>query len=606
MEALPDLMSYEEALDFLREKEAIGSPLTTAEWAQIPADVRRRAFFSATLTSARVAERMQGYIDEFLDQHKEDFGTDAEHFSAQGRSEFVIKMRELLEKEGFGKLLPDGTINPEINDNDLRDLRSARRLQLIFDTQVEQACSYGQWLEGQDPDVLDIFPAQRFIRVRPVLAPRAYHEEAIDTVRRKDDSKFWIGLNRDFGLPYGPWGFNSGCGVEDVDRDEAEELGVIKPDETPKPQTQHFNEKHQQSTAGLRPELKEWAKKQLEGVADFKGDMAVMLPLESKVDIEGQTDYAEQRSFAGFGDWFKRRKEKPEDEGKSDIVQKHIDHEIKALPKNATNAEKREAELIGEIKGLHAEMEDEYEKAFSQGGQAYADFLKKYEEKLTPYWEKLYKHNEQFLAKEGLLIPQKKRGTITVKLATLGQHYPIYGEEIEPPYGIKKAINLVSSIVNPRLLPDTLGLKLEHPDQCRPNFCIGLLTTHPFSSAADVIHELGHAIEFLKADFLERCAGFVYDRRIGNKELIRLKVDGFKVVLNNIEWALEDHWDDPYTGKIYLSPGNYKPDMSRESFVKIVDGVEVFANGLRRLMVSPAEFKRRDPKFYNFIISLIK
>ncbi len=284
MEALPDLMSYEEALDFLREKEAIGSPLTTAEWAQVPAEVRRRAFFSATLTSARVAEKMQGYIDDFLSQDRDINEDGEEYLSSQGRSEFVIKMRELLEKEGFGKVLPDGTIDPNINDNDLRDLRSARRLQLIFDTQVEQACSYGQWLEGQDPDVLDIFPAQRFIRVRPVLAPRAYHEEALDTVRRKDDSKFWIGLNRDFGLPYGPWGFNSGCGVEDVDRDEAEELGVIKPDETPKPQTQHFNEKHQQSTAGLRPELKDWAEEQLDGMADFQEDKAILKPLTDNVE----------------------------------------------------------------------------------------------------------------------------------------------------------------------------------------------------------------------------------------------------------------------------------------------------------------------------------
>ncbi len=39
-------------------------------------------------------------------------------------------------------------------------------------------------------------------------------------------------MNPDFGVPYGPWGFNSGMGVEDVDRLEAEQLGLIAPGET--------------------------------------------------------------------------------------------------------------------------------------------------------------------------------------------------------------------------------------------------------------------------------------------------------------------------------------------------------------------------------------
>ncbi len=81
-------------------------------------------------------------------------------------------------------------------------------------------------------DGLAAFPAQRFIRVRPVRVPRPYHAANEGAVRRKDDLDFWLSMNPDFGVPYGPWGFNSGMGVEDVDRIEAEQLGLIAPGET--------------------------------------------------------------------------------------------------------------------------------------------------------------------------------------------------------------------------------------------------------------------------------------------------------------------------------------------------------------------------------------
>ncbi len=630
MEALPDLMSYEEALDFLREKEAIGSPLTTAEWAQVPAEVRRRAFFSATLTSARVAEKMQGYIDEFLDQHKEDFGTDAEHFSAQGRSEFVIKMRELLEKEGFGKVLPDGTIDPEINDNDLRDLRSARRLQLIFDTHVEQACSYGQWLEGQDPDVLDIFPAQRFIRVRPVLAPRAYHEEALDTVRRKDDSKFWIGLNRDFGLPYGPWGFNSGCGVEDVDRDEAEELGVIKPDETPKPQTQHFNEKHQQSTAGLSDDVKLWAEKQLEGVATFKGDKAVMLPIENAANLP------EQKTLAGLSDWFKRRKKKPEDEPKKDIekeetkeqksdfVKEFIAKKLSELPPEATKAERRQTAIYAEIEAINEEGREEYQSLknkWIKAREKHKDsviphkdeveskaklekFMEDMNKRLSPIWDRLFKENEKFFIEQGLLIPKDERGACNVKWAEMIGGFPNLIDIMTPPSNMEKALKCVYSIVPKKLLPKNIGYNVTEL-LSRPYSCLGTISCHWLTRAVDMVHEIAHIIEKHNPNFLEICASFVYDRGMGEDLMLLYDGDEKDLIAGN-EWTLRDHWLDAYAGKIHINPKKYRPNMSKEDFVKEVSGVEVFACGLARLLTSPAEFERQDPGYYDFTISLLR
>lgn len=235
MDALLEPMPFWEALSYLEGKEAVASAMTTAEWQRMPVAVRVKSLFSATLASAKAAQEITDYLTGFVRGEKAVNDKGQEYYVYQGRAEFVANMRERMLEEGFGKVLHDGTLDPEIHDNDLRDLRGCRRLQLLFDTQTEQAASYAQWQEGQDPDVLDVYPCQRFVRVRPVHTPRPYHDDAIGEVRRKDDLAFWIGLNRDFGLPWGPWGFNSGCGVEDVDRDEAEALGVIKPTDKVRP-----------------------------------------------------------------------------------------------------------------------------------------------------------------------------------------------------------------------------------------------------------------------------------------------------------------------------------------------------------------------------------
>lgn len=243
-----DPIRFIEALEKLREREVLPSGFDSTVWRNVPVWIRERAFFSSRVESARVLQRMQDYLSDYLAEERaiESHGG----LRAQGRAEFVADMRELAIREGLGRIDPEtGEIDPVIRESDLTDIRSLARLELIFDTQTEAAQEYGYWQQGQDPDVLEVFPAQRFIRVRPVESPRRYHEEALGEVRRKDDLDFWLSLNRDFGVPWGPWGFNSGCGVEDVDRDEAVELGVMQEEDEVRPVEREFNEGLQ---AGVR------------------------------------------------------------------------------------------------------------------------------------------------------------------------------------------------------------------------------------------------------------------------------------------------------------------------------------------------------------------
>jgi hypothetical protein len=236
-------ITFAEAEAALGARHPVTSTLNSAQWGDVPEGLRTRALFSSEVENVRFLQRAHDMLGDFLSGARENTpGGSA--LKAGGRAQFVDLMAKFAEAEGMGPLDPRqaGTI---------KDVRSQRRLELIFDTNVQQAQDFGYWKQGQDPDILDAFPAQRFIRVRTVAAPRKYHEAAIGTVRLKSDRDFWISLNPDFGLPYGPWGFGSGCDVEDVDRDEAESLGLITPDATPQPVEKEFNDALEASTRGI-------------------------------------------------------------------------------------------------------------------------------------------------------------------------------------------------------------------------------------------------------------------------------------------------------------------------------------------------------------------
>lgn len=243
-------LPFSEAIQKLLERGVLPSSFDTHLWSLVATEIREKSFFSSQVESAALLDRMKSYIDDFLAVARDENG----HLKAHGRSQFVADMRELAIREGLGKVDADtGEIIPEIRESDLTDIRSIARLQLIFDTQVEAAQEYGFWLQGQDESILWVYPCSRFIRVRPVMIPREYHAAHEGEVRRKDDLDFWLQMNQDFGVPWGPWGFNSGMAVEDVLRGEAEALGVIGKNEIVHPIAKKFNERLSAGVAEMDP-----------------------------------------------------------------------------------------------------------------------------------------------------------------------------------------------------------------------------------------------------------------------------------------------------------------------------------------------------------------
>ena len=235
---------FDEALDKIGLESPIGSKLSSSEWSDVPVALRETAFFSSRVESARVLQRAQDSITDFLAANREVLPDGQVALKTGSRAEFVDQMQAFLAAN-----------NVERGDGGLTDITSEQRLDLVFNVQTQSAQDYGYWKQGMDADVLDEFPAQRFIRVMDVKEPRQSHEQYQDQVYLKTDPIWARVINADFGVPWGPWGWGCGHDVEDVDRAEAEALGLLQPGEKVQPDKLALTDNLQASTRGLDPDL---------------------------------------------------------------------------------------------------------------------------------------------------------------------------------------------------------------------------------------------------------------------------------------------------------------------------------------------------------------
>ncbi|WP_295980692.1 hypothetical protein [uncultured Akkermansia sp.] len=624
MITLPDPMPFSDALNYLRDKQAAGSSMDTAAWREVPAAIRNKAFFSATLTSAQVARRMQDYIDDFLSQDRDVNERGQEFFSSQGRSEFVSKFRQMMMDEGFGKVLPDGSIAPDINDNDLRDLRSCRRLQLIFDTQVEQAYSYGQFLEGQDEDILDIWPCWKFVRVRPVMSPRPYHDAALGQIRRKDDLDFWLSLNRDFNVPWGPWGFNSGCGTEDVDRAEAEAAGAIKPSDKVKPISKEFNDRLQQSVAGLGPDVRSWIKRQLGDMVTIYGDKAIYNkpepsppPKPDSVPVARPAKTPEQirQQRQRIGDKIAARQQR-EATDRDQISRRLWDDFFKRRTQAlAPLTDRVDAAAVAYANNPTPATRDAYmdalkarnkaETSWKIGGMLYKATQKAIASQQQASWGKTYRDSLRFLSLDNVTIPKDQRGAIATSMVKIDSRLRVIpGKPKKLSSNVQQGLELVRSLVPPSKLPPSIGFHISDNPNDRAFQFKGFIKITTSDEPSIVAHELAHAIEAAHPDILRKSAAFLYDRAQGEKPLsLRMLFPSHNYRATELtlkdQWA--DHGGDHYIGKLYIN--GYYPSMSKNEFVDRLQGSEILSMGIQRILESPVSFQRQDPDYYQFIKS---
>lgn len=246
-------------LDALNRRFPTGSPFRSREWAAVAPAIRQRAFFSATITSARVLTRWRSMLLDYLAGETEEVLTPDGRMEVAYREVGLARFRD----RAADMLISEGLATPaDFKDARISNPISNARLQLVFNTNIEQAQTFAAWQRRvTDPEYINKFPAARFVRAPGARIKRERHVQAEGEVRRWDDFEFWRFQNAadigGFGVPWGPFGFNSYMRQEPVRRKEVEKLGLVRPGERVMPPdlTQFGIEPAKQINSGLEAEV---------------------------------------------------------------------------------------------------------------------------------------------------------------------------------------------------------------------------------------------------------------------------------------------------------------------------------------------------------------
>lgn len=266
------LQPLDAAVEFLRRKTPVTSPLRTDGWERVALGLRERAQFSAGVENVRIMAFVQAKLEAVISQSRTEAGT------LEDRGKFVRDLMRLADDEGARGPGPKGSI---------ADIGSESRANLIYQTQISQAYGYAQWQGGQDASALEAAPAQELIRLEERNQKRNWHERwraaggtvfpgvGIDglegrLVALKTDP-VWSRLSR-FGSPWPPYDFNSGTWVQDVFWDEAVQLGLLT-DESPPPEPviEDFNADLVASANGIDEPGRAWLKDAFGDQVQFVG-----------------------------------------------------------------------------------------------------------------------------------------------------------------------------------------------------------------------------------------------------------------------------------------------------------------------------------------------
>lgn len=249
-------MPFKEAIAYAQERGLLPTSLSSAELRSLEAEVRRRAVFSARTTNAAYLQELKDAITRAVSPQVESGKlTDL----ATIRAELQDKLLSLgYDSEAGG--FPEDLDIPPAERGSLKDLASTARLKLVTETQVRQAFGFGQYKQGLSGAAANSFPCWELVRIYPRRIERGFKPGPKGTIVEDPDNDWparWSAAGGDFydggrmiapkdsdvwqnlgdgmggyddtlGNPYPPFAFNSGMGVEEIDREEALRLGVIE------------------------------------------------------------------------------------------------------------------------------------------------------------------------------------------------------------------------------------------------------------------------------------------------------------------------------------------------------------------------------------------
>jgi hypothetical protein len=240
-------------------KALVTTGLSSAEIDGVRAGFKDRAFFSARIESVRDLQVKQQQVADWLGSVKREDG------ALTTRASAISAIMASAKREGIAT----GT-------GKVSDPGSVARAQVVVDTNADLARGYVSHVQQSSTGSRLAFPAQELIRIEERQAKRDWTSKwtsnggklyGVRMIALKEDP-VWTKISR-FGVPYPPFDYGSGMGVEEVDYDTCIELGVI--------------------TESYKPEG--------DIIKDFNAT------LEADMDFSGKTE-ADRKAFAFMTDSF--------------------------------------------------------------------------------------------------------------------------------------------------------------------------------------------------------------------------------------------------------------------------------------------------------------
>ena len=281
MPSLTTDLQLKQAVAALGRRTPAGVALSSREWELVPAEIRLRSMFSAQVANELLLQEMKERLAQRLALAKP---ADGSHMD---RGLFIEEMRKNLSDIGYKRGdAPRGS---------LKDMKSSRRLGLIWDMNLAQANGYARWKSDMTPEGLDNEPCYELIRLKQRIEIRdwplvwanhggkfygrpgpAYPTAKGRMLAKKTDG-IWIAISR-FGTPWPPFDWGSGMGLLGVDRAESEALNVIAEGEELIPLDTPFNEGAQASLVGIPQDRRQAIADALLGDVEIDGDTIRILP----------------------------------------------------------------------------------------------------------------------------------------------------------------------------------------------------------------------------------------------------------------------------------------------------------------------------------------
>ena len=573
------MLSLTDIINALTGKGVTPSWFRSREWATVDPAIRNRSFFSATIGSAKVLNKMRSMLLDWQEGATEQTPGGIA-YKEVGLAKFRERAAEFLIQEGLAK-------EDDYADQSIKNVISNARLQLIYNTNLEQAATFAEWQSRmRDPEALNRKPAARFFRRSGAIMQRPRHTAAEGDVRRYDDFAYWTFQNGNdiggFDVPWGPYGFNSYMVQEPVSRAEAERLGLVQKGEViPVPDVtrygvslgSQFNHGVDATLDDVTPEIRAKAQK---AIVARLGPGAIGTDGRPTLDALKQARAAIGRPFVPVPS----PAPMPVTLGRTfENITKDLSEEMQKQKEVFEKYELADAE-IEKLKNewlLNIHSESKAPMAYN----IYKSTQAKYAERSD--LEAALKKMRDLVS-----IPVNERGKMRLVISPSAKVIPIEN--------INRGKDIVESYINKDLFPrysEAIHLSKRDVTDGREYAWNANIFITENTSASTIAHELTHLVESKKDSKLNALAKeFLGKRGKGEKPVLLRTLTGIENYQDN-EFAYKDKWvengGDAYAGKIY----NH-------------DASEILTMGIERLHANPAKFYQTDPEYFEFVVRTLQ